>query len=153
MSISPILDRLKNHFNKNEIIALEIGARYGESSTLIINNLNIKEYIIVDPYTSYDEYTQDGFNKIIKNNEDNIYIETKNSLFKIHNNIKFFRTFSNDTNTLNQIENNSLDLIFIDGNHTYKYVLEDLENYYPKLKKDGIICGDDFLCVWIKMMF
>ena len=38
----------------------------------------------------------------------------------------------------------SIDLIFIDGNHTYKYVLEDLENYYPKLNKNGIICGDDF---------
>ena len=144
MSISPILDRLQNYFNKNEIIALEIGARYGESSTLIIKNLNVKEYIIVDPYTSYDEYTQDGFNQIIKNNEDNIYNETKNNLLKIHNNVKFFRTFSNDINTLNQIENNSIDLIFIDGNHTYKYVLEDLENYFPKLKKNGIICGDDF---------
>ena len=56
----------------------------------------------------------------------------------------FYRTFSTDKNTINVIENNSIDLIFIDGNHTYKYVLDDLENYYPKLKKTGIMCGDDF---------
>lgn len=32
-------------------------------------------------------------------------------------------------------------------NQSYKYVLEDLEdleNYYPKLVKDGILCGYDF---------
>jgi hypothetical protein len=56
----------------------------------------------------------------------------------------FYRTFYSDTNTINKIQDNSIDLIFIDANHTYKYVLEDLNNYFPKLKEGGIFCGDDF---------
>lgn len=36
------------------------------------------------------------------------------------------------------------DLIYIDGQHTYKGVKEDLENYYPKLNKGGVIFGDDY---------
>jgi len=56
----------------------------------------------------------------------------------------FYRTFSTDTNTINAIEDNSIDLIFIDGNHTYKYVLDDLENYYPTLKNWHYVRGDDF---------
>lgn len=145
MSIIPILDTLKHRFGKNSINVIEIGARYGESSKTIIQNLVINEYIIIDPYTTYEEYNNDGFNNIIsRDKEDEIYHNTKNGLRKIHSNIRFYRTFSNDQNTINSIENNSIDLVFIDGNHSYKYVLEDLENYYPKLKENGIICGDDF---------
>ncbi len=35
------------------------------------------------------------------------------------------------------------DLIFVDGNHKYDFVIADLINYLPKLKPGGIICGDD----------
>lgn len=37
----------------------------------------------------------------------------------------------------------SLDLIFLDGDHKYKGFKQDLENWLPKLKKGGIICGHD----------
>jgi cephalosporin hydroxylase len=145
MSINPIINYLKNTFSKNPVNVIEIGARYGESSKVILNSLKVNKYIIIDPYTSYDEYNNDGFNKIISDdNDDNIFNKTKNELEYLHNNMVFYRTFSTDTNTINAIEDNSIDLIFIDGNHTYKYVLDDLENYYPKLNKNGIICGDDF---------
>lgn len=145
MSINPIINYLKTHFQKNPVNVIEIGARYGESSKVILNSLKVNNYIIIDPYTSYDEYNHDGFNKIISDdNDDNIFNKTKNKLESLHNNMVFYRTFSTDTNTINAIENNSIDLIFIDGNHSYKYVLADLENYYPKLKNTGIICGDDF---------
>ena len=36
------------------------------------------------------------------------------------------------------------ELIYIDGQHTYKGVKEDLNNYWPKLKKGGIMFGDDY---------
>jgi len=37
----------------------------------------------------------------------------------------------------------SLDLIFLDGDHRYKGFKQDLENWIPKLRKGGIICGHD----------
>mgnify|MGYP001231193400 CR=1 FL=1 len=65
MSINPILSHLKTHFSNNSINVIEIGARYGESSKVILNSLTVNKYIIIDPYTSYDEYNNDSFNKII----------------------------------------------------------------------------------------
>lgn len=145
MSISTILTHLKTHFSTKYINVIEIGARYGDSSKIILENLNVNKYIIIDPYTSYEEYIGDGFNKIISHdNDDKIFNKIKNKLETLHKNMIFYRKFSTDKNTINAIEDNSIDLIFIDGNHTYKYVLDDLENYYPKLKKTGIMCGDDF---------
>jgi hypothetical protein len=36
-----------------------------------------------------------------------------------------------------------IDFLYIDGNHRYKYVSKELELYYPKVKKGGVIIGDD----------
>lgn len=36
------------------------------------------------------------------------------------------------------------DLIYIDGCHTYEAVLQDLEAWWPFVKKRGILCGDDY---------
>lgn len=43
-----------------------------------------------------------------------------------------------------RIPNNSVDLIFLDGNHDYSCVSRDLKNYWLKLKKDGILLGHDY---------
>ena len=145
MSILPIIPFLQKNFNTRKINVLEIGARYGESSKIIISKLNVDTYNIIDPYIDYEEYTGDGFNSILKNSDkDIIFNRTKNLLNSLHNNVQIYRGFSSDKLIIDEIPNSSIDLIFIDGNHTYEYVLHDLKNYYPKLNRDGIICGDDF---------
>jgi predicted O-methyltransferase YrrM len=41
-------------------------------------------------------------------------------------------------------ENESLDFVFIDGNHWYYYVKKDIEAWLPKIKKGGMISGHDY---------
>jgi hypothetical protein len=36
------------------------------------------------------------------------------------------------------------DFVYLDGNHTYEYVLQDLIDFAPKVKDDGLIMGHDF---------
>lgn len=43
-----------------------------------------------------------------------------------------------------KIKDNSVDLMFIDAGHSYEEVTKDLINYWPKLKKDGILLGHDY---------
>ena len=38
----------------------------------------------------------------------------------------------------------SLDFVYIDGDHSYESVKQDLNSWYPKLKKFGVMCGDDY---------
>jgi predicted O-methyltransferase YrrM len=42
------------------------------------------------------------------------------------------------------IANRTADFIFIDGDHRYTGCKSDLEGWFPKLKRDGIIAGHDF---------
>ena len=37
-----------------------------------------------------------------------------------------------------------LDFVYIDANHNYECVKEDIEHWYPKVKVGGIIAGHDF---------
>jgi hypothetical protein len=44
-----------------------------------------------------------------------------------------------------KFEDESLDFIYIDSNHDFAHVIEDLAAWSPKVKKGGIISGHDFL--------
>src|SRR5262249_27042005 len=37
----------------------------------------------------------------------------------------------------------SLDLVFIDGNHGYSHVKEDIQAWLPKVRPGGVLCGHD----------
>jgi hypothetical protein len=42
-------------------------------------------------------------------------------------------------------EDNSLDFVYIDANHAYDYVVQDINVWYPKLKEGGYLCGHDYI--------
>ena len=37
-----------------------------------------------------------------------------------------------------------MDIVFLDADHKYKSVKEDIEAWYPKVRKGGILSGHDF---------
>src|SRR6266496_4362330 len=47
-------------------------------------------------------------------------------------------------NEVKYFNDNSLDFVFIDGNHSYDYVLEDITEWTKKVKPGGIIAGHDY---------
>ena len=43
-----------------------------------------------------------------------------------------------------KFENESVDFIYIDAEHKYNSCKKDIQNWYPKLKKGGMIAGHDY---------
>ncbi len=43
-----------------------------------------------------------------------------------------------------QIADESLDAVFVDGNHLYEPVLDDLRAWWPRLRAGGVMFGDDY---------
>ena len=47
---------------------------------------------------------------------------------------------------LKDFKDESLDFIYIDGDHRFPFIAEDIYHWYSKVKKGGIISGDDYFC-------
>ena len=48
------------------------------------------------------------------------------------------------TEAASRIGNETLDWAYIDGNHSYEYVVQDLRNYWKKVRSGGLLMGDDY---------
>jgi len=54
----------------------------------------------------------------------------------------FVKKFSVDA--AKEFEDEHFDLVFIDANHTYEFVKEDISAWYPKVRVGGVLAGHDF---------
>lgn len=138
---SHIVSQIKN----NSIIA-EIGVWQGNFSKIIFNFCNPKELILIDPWIYNNKIRGcapqvNGEEPMSQKYFDEAYKKTK-SKFKSNLNVKIFKLSSIDASRL--FNNDYFDYIYIDGEHSYEAVYGDLVNWYPKLKKNGYIFGDDY---------
>ena len=46
-----------------------------------------------------------------------------------------------------KFEDNSIDFVYIDADHGYNFVMEDISEWYKKLRKGGIISGHDYYTI------
>lgn len=132
--LRPMIHFLKQK-NLQNLIGVEIGTLQALNALSILHHLNIKHLYLIDPYILYD----DGINTY-KNRDIDFDIAQKNML-SFKDKVTFIKKTSIDA--VNDIPND-IDFVYIDGNHSYRYVKYDIENYYPKVKKGGTIGGHDF---------
>lgn len=57
-------------------------------------------------------------------------------------NITYYIGSSDDC--IDDFEDGSLDVVYIDGDHSYEQVSKDIQNYLPKLKDNGFMAGHDY---------
>ena len=115
-----------------------------EILTELINKYNCKRYCEVGCRNGIILYnfnrigTSDKLEKIVLVDIDDSAIDKSllgGKVTFVHDNSK---------NASECFENESFDIIFIDADHNYNSVLEDINHWLPKIKKGGIICGHDF---------
>ena len=130
---------------QNSIIA-EIGVWRGDFSKEIYNICKPKELVLVDPW-NFDNKIRgcapqiDGKEPLRQKYFDEAKFSTLEK-FKNFNNVKIIIKYSAEASKL--FPDNYFDYIYIDGEHSYEAVSKDLINWYPKLKKNGILYGDDY---------
>ena len=122
---------------------LEIGAFHGANVISVANlfgqHKDSKLYCI-DPWTNYDDYLEYKEDNTQQNNYNLFMNNIKN--YNLTDKIVVLRGFSNKE--LPKLEDNSFDMIYIDGNHEPEYVLEDAVLSFRKLKVGGYLIFDDY---------
>jgi GT2 family glycosyltransferase/predicted O-methyltransferase YrrM len=134
-----IQEFLKNY--KTEKI-LEIGTYKGGSALLwaqMVAPYNGKVFCCDLNFESDGFYYTDENNKIY-NYRRQVYNDTEYEKYVIE-----FPGDSHDINYINNVKNNVgiVDLLFIDGDHSYTGVKQDFENFYSLVKDDGYIIFHD----------
>lgn len=118
-------------------IGIEIGVGEGNYSNSILQNTNIKKLYSIDIW-ELNQFNPDpvgSYNRVLERFKDYI-VKGRSECIK-----------SNSKNALGRFQDESIDFIYIDGDHSYEGVMNDLQ-YYSKLKKGGVICGHDYSDSW-----
>lgn len=115
-------------------VGVEIGVDRGEYG-IVLCKAGLKVYG-VDSYLRYDAYKAEGAYKS--------HLEEATANLKGYD-YTIINKFSTDA--LNDFEDNSLDFVYIDGNHTLPYIAQDIFGWEKKVRKGGIISGHDYAVV------
>jgi hypothetical protein len=122
-------------------IGVEVGVAYGGHSECILRETQVEKLYGVDPYTNYTEYEGDAMNHAQRKLDD-IHEMVSSRLSYYGDRFSLIRDYS--ASASHGFEDGSLDFVYIDGNHFERFVLEDLDAWYPKVRQGGTICGHDY---------
>ena len=132
-------------FGANEtIVGLEIGVASGWTMNHFLENLPNLKLTGIDPYIGY----MDGDIKITQEKLDAQYLAAQDNISDFTPRGQILRGYSKEFTHVFVEE--SLDFIFIDGDHSYEGALGDCEMYFSKIKKGGIFAGHDWCFSGVK---
>jgi len=124
----------------------EIGVFEGDTSYRLMEALpNLEKLFCVDPFEHYPDQTKTlnpnkakfhdaDYNQVMKTFLGRMAPHTERYLL--------LREYSLAAARL--IEDHSLDFVFIDGNHAYEYIMQDIQAWLPKIKSGGLLSGHDY---------
>jgi len=129
---------------------VEVGVAYGYHGVHLLTEVPELEYTGVDPYVaSYDE--EDIFASDVASlfgcdpqaAMDRLHAAVAESLAEASSGrAKLLRTGSVEASQT--FDDESLCAVFVDGNHLTSAVKADISSWFPKLRKGGLLIGDDY---------
>ena len=123
---------------------VEIGTDQGEYAELLLKTISNLRLSCIDPWKA--EAYEKGFQPESFEDQsffDKRYQETIERLSPFAERVTIKRSTS--MSALKDFEDNSLDFVYIDGNHDFLNVTQDIHYWTKKVKKGGIVSGHDFV--------
>tara|TARA_R100000995_G_scaffold12366_1_gene4998 strand:- start:460 stop:1083 length:624 start_codon:yes stop_codon:yes gene_type:complete len=125
-------------------VIVEIGSFLGRSTHYLATSLMNANKEQVKIY-SIDTFKGSSEHSTLKLPEDFYHIYRENLKFFIGREMVIpVQGRSDDPAILAKFEDESIDYMMVDGAHEYEPVLSDIQKWWPKMKHDGVMLGDDF---------
>jgi hypothetical protein len=117
---------------------VEVGVRDGEYSEILCKaNPDVKLYG-VDPY----EYHK-GYRDITRQSTFDRNWNIAHDRLRPFSKYEFIRDYSD--NVVHDFADSTLDFVYLDGDHCFESITNDLALWIPKIRKGGIIAGHDYV--------
>lgn len=134
-----VIPRLLNKIEAK--VAVEVGVFKAQFSKHLLENWQGQLWM-VDPWRAFEE--GEGYVDASNHKEhQTAYLEAMQNIEGYESRAFMLRGLSSDM--ASRFEDNSLDFVYIDGNHAYDWVKEDIELWWPKIKEGGVLAGHDYL--------
>ena len=117
----------------------EIGSFKGEFAKEIVENWG-GNLFMVDVWRGLGDEYKDASNHNIHTNA---YAEAMKSIEGHEDRAVMVRGSSQVVSEM--FEDDCFDFVYIDANHAYDFVIQDIELWYPKVKKGGYLLGHDYI--------
>lgn len=114
----------------------EIGVRQGAFSLALCRAIPNLELLCVDPWTYYQTRPR----LANQDRQDRNYVIAGERLAPYR--VTLVRQFSADA--VRTVPPASLDFVYIDGNHAYPWIRQDLDDWSARVRAGGIVSGDDY---------
>ena len=140
---SPIGLRISRHRELLELwrdlgykVGAEIGTEEGRYAEQICRAIPGVKLFCIDPYRAYARYAD----TVSQARLDQFYLSARKRLDKYN------CTFAIGTSLemVEDFEPASLDFVFIDGNHHFDFVVQDIIAWSPIVRAGGIVAGHDY---------
>jgi len=141
-----VYTRMVNEFSNGSHF-VEVGAFYGKSTAYmaveIINSGKNIKFDVVDTWRGSPEHQVGAWDYQEAMVNDTAFDIFKNNLKPAEGSYNPIKMSSLEA--ANLYPDNSLDMVFIDADHSYEAVKADINAWYPKVKVGGYLCGHDFI--------
>jgi len=113
-------------------LGAEVGVAGGKHAKQMLDAIPGLHLLLVDPYQEYFRYSQDLCDRRFARMQERLASYDKTVM----------RMTSLEASQ--QVENGSLDFVYIDGDHRFDSVMMDIILWAPKVRKSGIVAGHDY---------
>lgn len=136
-----LVDVVKRYNLKVQNVA-EIGVWKGHTSIVLLKYIpTIQQYHLVDPWENYEAYDESGDRKAGSDLSLARAI-CEDRLINYSRKLVWHQSCS--VNAAKEFRDGSLDMAFIDANHDYNYVKQDIDVWWPKVREGGFLGGHDY---------
>jgi len=130
----PMITYVKTNLSQN-LVGAEVGVYAASNAFSILTNLHLKRLYLVDSYVPYC----DGDGTAVY--PERKFAQAKAKL-KRFSNVKWIKEKSAQAALKIQ---EPLDFAYIDANHSYNAVKQDIQAFYPLIREGGVLGGHDFV--------
>lgn len=130
-------------------VGVEIGVHRGDFSQAILDIVAPAHLHLIDPWKHEPspEYQNAWYGGRAEKGQEEMDERYSSVLARFDREIRAGQVTvhrGQSLDVLNELPDESLDWVYIDGNHLYEFVSEDLELSLRKTKVGGLITGDDY---------
>lgn len=126
-------------FDHKNAVGVEVGVQVAKYSYNTLQHFCSK-LTLIDPWIHINGYIDSS--NLTNPQKDYEYSLVK-KIFQNSPHVEIMKEFSAEA--VKSFEDNSLDFAYIDANHCYDSVRQDIELWWPKVKAGGYLCGHDYL--------